>query len=387
MQAFKSYLKILNHNKGGIIIYVIIFMVITVLFSSIGKDSTATGFAMTQLDVAVIDRDNTDASKGLTNYIGSIHNIVDIDDTKESMQDNLFYRNVNYILIIPEGYGEQLSQGNIDEIINNVKVPNSFEGIFVDRQVDQYLKTMVSYVKSGYDTKEALSLTTDNLKVETTVSMLEENTSSEDSGTDPIFFYYQYMAYVLLCITIVGLGPILMVFNKPDLKKRIDVSALNLKTKNRQLITFSIVFSIALWSIFVILSGILFGKSIFTTTGLFCMCNSLIFSFICLAITYLITMIFKSLNSISSVSNVLGLGMSFLCGVFVPQEVMAPSVLNASRILPAYWYIHAHNTIVKYIGSSSQIRTILADFGIQLGFAVALLAICLMVSKMKRDNA
>lgn len=387
MTAYKGFMKILNRNKGGILIYVAIFMVVTILFSKLGNDSTVTGFAMTKLDIAVIDRDNTDLSKGLKDYIGSIHNIVDIEDTKESMQDNLFYRNINYILIIPNGYGEKLSQGNIDSIVENVKVPDSFDGTFVDRQVDQYLKTMTSYVKSGYDTKEALSLVTDNLKEETKVSVLESNVSTEDKDTDPVFFYYQYLAYVLLSVMIVGLGPILMIFNKPDLKKRIDVSSLSLKKKNRQLITFNIVCSLGIWFAFVVLSGILFGKSIFTTTGLLCIANSFIYVMICLSITYLITLIFKSKNTISSVANVVGLGTSFICGVFVPQEFMAPSVLNASRILPAYWYMHAHNTIVEYTGNSSQIRTIFADFGIQLGFAVAILAICLMLTKMKQDNA
>ena len=387
MQAFNQYLKILKKNLGGVIIYLMIFMAITSLFSSFGSDTANDSFSMKKLNIAVLDRDNSQLSEGFKEYMGSIHHIVDMEDNVESLQDNLYYRNVSYTLIIPKGYGEKLSQGNLNQLVENIKVPNSFEGIFADQQIDQYLKTISSYLKVGYEPAKALTLTKGSLAKSTEVTMIDTGATTTESQTDKMFFFFQYLAFVLICVTIVGLGPILLTFSKPDLKKRIDVSALSLQAKNRQLIFFSFFFTVAIWLIFMILAYELYGTKIFSTAGLLCMLNSFIFALISLSITYLLSLLLKTSGSLSIVSNVIGLGMSFMCGVFVPQSIMSEKVLSASRILPGYWYMNAHNKLVDYNGSSSQVKTIFADFGILLGFAVVILAVSLVVSKVKRDNA
>ena len=386
MQAFKSQLKILKKNLGGVMIYLVIFIGITILYSNLTSDPVKDTFSMKKLKVAVIDRDNTELSKGFKDYIGSIHKIVDVEDDIEALQDNLFYRNVSYILIIPKGYQEKLSQGIIEDIVQNVKVPNSFEGTFADRQVDQYLKTMSSYLKSGVEPTKSLTLTKGSLEQETEVTLLSKNGESNTSDTSIMFFFFQFMPYVLLCVILCGLGPILLVFNKPDLKKRIDVSSLSLKTKNRQMISFCIFFSIAVWFAFMLAAIVMNGSKMFSTAALLCMANSFIYTLVCISITYLVTLLIKSNGAINIISNVLGLGMSFLSGIFVPQSIMSEQVVRVSRILPGYWYINAHNTLMEYSGTTSEIRTILADFGVLLVFAVVILAISLVVSKVKHDN-
>ena len=387
MQAFNCYLKILKKNIGGVIIYLIIFMIVTILFSNFGGDTVENNFSMKKLNIAVIDRDNTQLSKGFKDYLGTIHNIVDVKDDVESLQDNLYYRNVSYILYISKGYEEKLSNGNLDNLVENVKVPNSFEGIFADQQVDQYFKTISSYLKSGYEPEKALTLTKESLEKAIDVTVVDTGVATIEQQADKMFFFFQYLAYVLICVSMVGLGPILLTFSKPDLKKRIDVSALSLKSKNRQLITFSFFFTIAIWFAFILLAFVMNGTKIFSTAGLLCMLNSFIFSLICLSITYLVSLLIKSKNAISIISNVLGLGMSFLCGIFVPQSIMSEKVLSISRILPGYWYMDAHNILVNYDGSASQVSRILADFGILFGFAVVILAVSLVVSKVKQENA
>ena len=387
MQAFSIYLKILKKNLGSVIIYLCIFLMVTVLFSSFGTESGPDAFNMKKLNIAVLDRDNTQLSKGFKDYMGSIHNIVDVEDEVEKLQDNLYYRNITYILMIPKGYGEQLSSGNLDNLVENVKVPNSYNGLFVDQQINQYLKTLSSYLKSGVDANQALTLTNESLSEATEVKMLETKTTTSQPESNTMFFFFQYLAFVLINVLLVGLGPILLVFNKQDIKRRIDVSALSLRNKNKQLIFFSLFFSIAVWFCFMLLAFVINGIEIFSVGGLLCILNSFVFTIVCLSITYLVALLIKSNNVIAIVSNVLGLGMSFLCGIFVPQSILSEQVLSVSRVLPGYWYMHAHNTIIEFTGSSAQVRTIIADLGILFSFAIVILAISLVISKLKKENA
>ena len=47
----------------------------------------------------------------------------------------------------------------------------------------------------------------------------------------------------------------------------------------------------------------------------------------------------KKAETVSMVSNVIALGMSFLSGVFVPIEFLGDGIIKVAHFLPAYWYI------------------------------------------------
>jgi ABC-2 type transport system permease protein len=53
-------------------------------------------------------------------------------------------------------------------------------------------------------------------------------------------------------------------------------------------------------------------------------------------------------NIISSVTNVLALGMSFLCGVFVPLSMLSPGLKKVTQFLPVYWYEATNNGLIGY---------------------------------------
>ncbi len=58
-----------------------------------------------------------------------------------------------------------------------------------------------------------------------------------------------------------------------------------------------------------------------------------------LGIVFLIGQVMKKAETVSMVSNVIALGMSFLSGVFVPIEFLGDGIIKAADFLPAYWYI------------------------------------------------
>ena len=85
--------------------------------------------------------------------------------------------------------------------------------------------------------------------------------------------------------------------------------------------------------------------------------------------------------------NVLSLGMSFLCGVFVPVSLLSEGVRSVSRFLPVYWY----EQVVKIIAdnavfSTEQFQKIWQCIGIQLLFAAAILSVGLVISKYKQQE-
>lgn len=383
MQVYKTFFKIIHKNKVSLIIYFVLFLTLTMLLSSSGKENSTLTFSQNKLTIAVIDRDNTELSKGLSDYLGTIHKLVDIEDDKTAMQDNLYYRNVTYILIIPEGFEQNILDGTMEDIVENVKVPNSYNGTFVDQQVNQYLKVLNTYLQSGSSPTEALSLTSKIGSENTTVTFLNHDTKTVKKS---IFYYFQYLPYIFICVMLDGLGPILLVYNKKELSDRMEASSLSLKAKNFQIILGCITFLLVTWLLFMLPASIIYSESFFSEIGFYLITNSLIFAIVCIGITLIASLLVKTSNVLNMVGNTVGLGMSFLCGIFVPREIMDPNVINISKLLPGYWYIDVENVLYDFTGSQEQLTRIFLCYGVQILFALALISMALLITKLKRTR-
>ena len=90
-------------------------------------------------------------------------------------------------------------------------------------------------------------------------------------------------------------------------------------------------------------------------------------------------------NVLNLINQVLGLGMSFMCGVFIPTSILSSSVLSAARFMPAYWYIRANNMIADVQPFS--LEGVLKCYGVQLLFAAALVLLTLLVRRVKYSGA
>ena len=105
-----------------------------------------------------------------------------------------------------------------------------------------------------------------------------------------------------------------------------------------------------------------------------------------MTLTILIAVIAPNPSVVNIIANVFSLGMSFLCGVFVPQMLLSETVLNVGKFLPAYWYVRANNMLS---GSNNEIFSNSKFFmciGIELAFSVMLFCITILAAKTKRSS-
>lgn len=382
MQVFRAFFKTVKRQSSSLLIYFGIFLALTILLSKNGETQQETTFKAAKVNIAVIDRDNTVLSKSLYDYIDANQTIVTIKDDKNTMADELFYRNVEYILIINQGFESNIKAGNCENIIENIKVPQSISGQFVDNQVDQYLSTLSTYVASGYTVDQAAASAQKTAALNTDVSLHTANeTTSDHSST---YYFFTYVPYILICMLTVGLGAILITFRKYDLNSRIQCSSLTVTQRNVSLAVSSLLFSLACWGLFMILAVVMYSKDIFSVKGALYIANSLIFLLVAMSITYLISYFVHNSSTLNMASNVIGLGLSFLGGIFVPLQYMSDSVVAFSKFLPTYWYVKASEVIDTYSGSSEQLSKVLSYYGIEFIFALALFSAALAASKYKK---
>jgi len=144
----------------------------------------------------------------------------------------------------------------------------------------------------------------------------------------------------------------------------------------------------AIWLVFQILGVACYGGEMFSKTGLLAMLNSFIFMVVAVGITVLIAQFGIAGDDVCSmIGNTVSLGMAFLCGVFVPQDLLGEGVLKAASFLPAYWLVRANNMLFGLSDEGYSLGKYLSYLGIEALFAVVLFAAAAVVAKVKRQSA
>lgn len=366
------------------LIYIGLFLVLLTFFA--GSNTQNNTFEAERLSVSVIDMDNTEESKALIDFIGQRHDLVDIENDKDTILDALYYEKTDYILNIKEGYSEKISNGKTNELFTNYKIPDSYTGVFVDNLVNQYVSTLSAYIAGGNTTNEALAKTEALLSEEAdvTVHTFSDNRSGAEDYPIKTAYYFQFMAYIILSVLITILSSVILKINKKEIRNRTNCSCLTVTSQTAQIILGSTVIVAVIWGIFIAASLIMNGGAI-TEKHLLAVLNSFVFTIVSAGIAILIAAVAPKSNAVNVISNIVSLGMSFLCGVFVDQSLLGEGVLSASRFLPAYWYIRANNMLSGMSDEVFSINSFMSFVGIEAIFAVALFAIIILINKLKHN--
>ena len=386
MQVFRAYFKVMRASAGTIAIYIVIFLGLSMAFSFAEAPGEAGGFAQTRTPIAVINRDrDAPLAQGLAGYLADTGRVVPYPDDPEKLQDALFFRNVQYIAIIPAGFSADFLSGR-DCAVQKVTVPGSISSRYVDMRIDKYLSTArLRYMYGGDQSQEQLAADIRaDLAPETPVTVVS---SSASNGSEHGFVvYYRYFAYAVLASVMMGVSSIMMAFNKPDLLRRNLCAPIPALSRSLQLAAGHTVFALGCWSLLVLFSFILYGRSLLSSglVWLYCL-NTLAFTVVSASIGFLVGSSVKSAGAQAGAVNVIANGMSLIGGVWVPQSILSKRVLDVGRFLPAYWYVKANDAISRLSRlSASALRPIYGDVLIQLAFAAAIFATTLLLIRERQ---
>ena len=387
MQVYKTFFKIAKAKLPSSMVYFIVFLILTIIMSATAIKDNKQKFEASSVKICIIDKDQSTASAALYDYLTLVHTPVTFDSyDNETLQDNLFYENISYVLTIPGGFEQQLLAGENPQVETS-KRADSVSGYFVDQQIDSYIRSLSLSITGGANIAEAVKQTNEAFSSSPEVTLLQFEKKTDNAG-EGMYYFFQYLPYVLVMMLLQGLSPVLTAFRQKDLAARINCSALHTHTKNTQIGLGCITYSLGIWMLFS-LTSIIFYKpaQIFSENGLLCLLNSLVFTMITTALTLLISSFPLNSNTITMISNVLGLGMSFLCGIFVPQRFLGEAVISASRFLPAYWYIRITNMLAGFSDEALSMDTYRMCISIQLLFFAAIFAIYLAVNRQQEKNS
>lgn len=362
----------LKKQKGMILMYLGIFVVVASLVAGQGQKNEEKQFQKETYTFAVLDEDKTEISRGLTKYLEKEHKRVEIQDDDEVIQDEIFARNVNAVIRIPKGFGEALKAGK-ESCPVLLSVPGTVYGQVFQSLGTEYEKVLKMNLAGGMDAAEALQATENACSQSVPVSFLEssENTQSHSS----LYFFFVYIPYVFFSIGVMAFGTILIQFEKKELQRRMNCSGYSQGKIQSELLLGMLTAGgvLCLLYFFIAYAGV--GNRIWSYKGLLSGINMICFMLVTFGFVYMISKMVVKTQLLSMISNLVGLGMCFLAGVFVPLEFLSDTIVKVAHFLPVYWYVEAIRRIDAMAEGSVSIANVLTDFGMQVLFAVTLAAV------------
>ena len=399
MSLYKAFFKIIKRNWVSILVYFGITLGIIALLSGIYKKKQDQKAVLDSYDIYVDDRDRSEASKALVDYLSKIHKVADEKMSEEVIMDNMYYEQIVSYVKIPEGFGETFLTTGENQVINTYD-DSMPVGLSISLQIDNFLESLRSYILTGDSVSDAAKKAMESLDISKYVSIRAD----EGVSNGGLRGAFNYIPFGILSVLISGIFPVIAGFNQGEKKNRIQVSSMAPGKRTSWILAASATFALFVLIVLVAIatlsggSGVSVGSTpgsgtdasaavssmeVFTTTWWLAVLNALVFTVV---VAMMISM-FANVPVLAKApamvfSNIVGLGFCFLGGTFVPLSVMGDSVKKVSQFLPNYWY----TTAVDRIFSGGGLADVWDCFALQLVFGLACLFIGLAAARISAER-
>jgi len=384
MQVYKAYFKIIRKHLFPILLFFTVFVLIAILISNSLGGTTAAAFTVTKSKVAFFSEEDTPMVQGLKDYLQQNTTIVSLPDDQQKIQDALFFGQAEYIIRVPAGFTQSFLNGSNAVKIQKTAAAGSKNSVYMDFLLNKYLQTAGLYVQNlpSLSQDQLVSEVSRDLKLSATVTLESEE---KPAGVNDLSYYFQTLAYAIMAIMIMAITTVMMAFNEKDLSNRNLCSPLKPFFMNLQMVLCNATLALVVWAALCAVVFQLYGQIPINTGTILLALNALVFTLVALSIGFIGGKFISNAGVQNAFANVLSLGLSFIGGVFVPQELLGKTVLTISSFTPSYWYIKAVNDIRNStVFNTANTLPILYSMLIQLGFAVVLVLIALLLTKQKR---
>lgn len=386
MTVFRGYVRIIKRNLNSIIMYVAIFMTICIVIQNAMANSGMTdGFSSMKMNVAVIDRDGGVVADTLKALMERDQKVVEIEDDAQVMQEELYYGNVEYILIVPEGAEEKLRQG--EACVESITDPGTYSAYYAQAQVTNLLNQIRVCLASGMELEEACKNALAMGENEAKVTLLDVN---GNAGLRPDYnYFFAYLPYAFLGATIMTMSLILMEFKKKEIRSRMQSSAVPFWKQILSMVAAFLIVGMLIWAIFLVIQTILYQGGIFTSGHVMLyLLNSLACILVAQSLGFFTGTVANGSGALNGMNNVISLGLCFLGGIFVPLEMLGDGVTKVSQFLPTYWYSVVNGLLGDYaVLGSELIGTVWMGLLIQVLFAAAIFALTLIIRRRQIQEA
>lgn len=263
MPVFKAFFAIAKKRRNAALIYLGIYAVITLLLSALSQDSINENFKASQRSIAITDettRMQARRSGAITSH--PIHQVTTPEPGEDTaLLDAIYYRTLNYAMVIPEGFEDRVLAGEDQRPLSPpLTIPGSSSSQYVDNQITQYVQALQLYLAGGDTIAEAIDHTDHTISDLPKVSVTSFQMSDADTNS-MVFYFFQYLPYILSGNPVRRPAPILVTLNSRDMKARTACSALPGRTRTLAMASGCLLYSLGIWLLFLLLGLVFYRKA------------------------------------------------------------------------------------------------------------------------------
>ena len=138
MKQFELFFKIIKKNALQFVIYMFILVAFSGLMTLSDSDKKE-AFQIANIKIGVINHDKDGViSRGIVDYVKENAEYVEIEEEEESIQDALFFRSAEYIIVIPKDFTQDMIEGR-EVKLEKIQIPGSYSAVYMDTKINQYL--------------------------------------------------------------------------------------------------------------------------------------------------------------------------------------------------------------------------------------------------------
>ncbi len=376
MIVLKTYLRLLKRHLHIIIIYFLIFFLISVILTPRGNEApqNVQGEAI-DVYFHVNDYDKSPASEALISFLERyfIRRDIPNGEEEEAVEDAIMIGSISAAITIREDFGRNIANGH--EALLYALDPRDPGAQWLKAKCEVFLR--LAYALTDSDGQLDIPALEDVLKTQASFEFPEAKPASSALA---LWFknYYLYLSFILLSVIMQIFAQLLLPFKAGNVKNRSLVSAYSHLRCQAELIAGLILTAVLVLVLFVSASFLLVGTQKLGNVPLLpqYLLNALIFTFVCLAMSYLLIAIVPNRSAAYAGATVIPLGLSFISGVMVPQDYLSKLPLTISKAFPIYYY-------VRVIEDRPNLSF---NLGIQLAFALLYILLALVISSARKKE-
>ena len=256
MKAFKLFFKVMRSSVVTILTYLTIFTVILNFAIKAQLPSEDADLKIEKQKITVFDADNSQVSKAFTAYLAEHAELVELEDTEIAINDALFEENTYYVIWIPQGFGEQMSDPERDHAELKARASiYAHLSIASAQLVESYNQSFQVYKQAfgGRIPEERLTETLDRIRTDLQTEVETRAFLSGDASKINILgFSFNNTFYIIIALLAAVIGGTLISMESQGVKRRDLVSGVPEQQRTLGIFLASLLFSVALWAFMIV---------------------------------------------------------------------------------------------------------------------------------------
>ena len=389
MSTFRTSLKIVAAHRVYVLVYLVLLSMLGLLTGLARSEDSSDQVQQATASVAVIDRDGSTVSRGIKDYIEYVGEARPLEDSTRAIQDATAQNRINYILIIPAGYGEALQRaargGGEPPQMDTVIGYESASGALMDVRVDSYVGQVADYLAAlTDDPAQAVALAEQTMNHSAPAERIAQDATPLPHS---LLVYARFSLYPLLAFAVVAIATLMASLGRRAVRSRLTAAPVGSGTHSLGVLGACLVVGAVGWLWVFGLGVAVFGRaSLAASAPLLGVVGAALgaYTLVAVSLGFLLGQIGLGENAAHAIANIGGMALSFLGGTWVPIEWLPDAVARAARLTPGYWVDQALSGAYAATSTSAEaLLPLLADCGICALFALALLSVAMGVRRTR----